>query len=224
MVAWLCARGGLHGKTIQVLVHGATYNHHVWDFPYRPDRYSYVHAATAAGYATLNLNRLGHGQSSRLPGDTVHLEVGAFALHQIVQALRAGAVATRAFGTVEADRILLAGESAGGTLAWMEAGIYGDVNGIVVAGAAHTFSDGLERVMQATWPVEDNPLLRRRGFPPGYFTTIPGTRGLIYYHAQEAELARHPGRRAAQADRHLRRDRRLAGLAAAVTACLGADP
>ncbi len=32
------------------------------------------------------------------------------------------------FGTVEADEILLAGRSAGGTLAWMEAGIYGDVN------------------------------------------------------------------------------------------------
>jgi Alpha/beta hydrolase family len=187
VVGWLCARGGLAGKTIQVLVHGATYDHNVWDFPYRPDRYSYVRAATAAGYATLNMDRLGHGQSSRVAGDVLDLDIGAFALHQIVQALRSGEIATEKFGTVEADKIILSGESLGGTLVWMEAGLYGDVDGIVVAGSAHVFSVGLERVMRATWPVERDPLLRHRGFPPGYFTTVPGTRGFIYYEARLAE-------------------------------------
>ncbi|HWM85706.1 MAG TPA: alpha/beta hydrolase, partial [Kofleriaceae bacterium] len=187
VIGWLCSRGGLDEKTIQVLIHGATYDHNVWDFPYRPDRYSYVRAATAAGYATLNLDRLGHGRSSRLTGDVLDLEVGAFALHQIVQALRSGEIETHRFGPIEAEKILLAGESAGGTLAWMEAGLYDDVDGIVVAGAAHTFAEGLERVMRATWPVESDPLLRHRGTPPGYFTTIPGTRGLIYYHLPEVD-------------------------------------
>src|SRR5262245_46991749 len=50
VVAWLCARGSIHNKTIQVLVHGAVYDHNVWDFPFQPETYSYVRAATAAGY------------------------------------------------------------------------------------------------------------------------------------------------------------------------------
>lgn len=37
---------------MQLLVHGATYNHLYWDFPHGPGYYSYVDAATAAGYAT----------------------------------------------------------------------------------------------------------------------------------------------------------------------------
>src|SRR5262245_45130479 len=55
MVASLCARGSIQHKTIQVVIHGATYNHNMWDFPYQPERYSYVSYMTAAGYAVLNL-------------------------------------------------------------------------------------------------------------------------------------------------------------------------
>jgi len=187
-VGWLCARGAIHDKTIQVLVHGATYDHNVWDFPYRPDRYSYVRAATDAGYATLNLDRLGHGQSSRVPGAELDLAVGAFALHQIVEALRSGAIVTHHFGRVAADKILLAGESLGGNLVWTEAAIYRDVDGLVVAGSAHSFGIGLDRLLRVTVPVEQDPLLRLRGFPPGYLTTIAGTRAAAYYHPVDAEL------------------------------------
>src|SRR5215470_14436202 len=79
VVGQLCARGPIHGKTIQVLVHGATYDHNIWDWPFQPERYSYVQAVTAAGYATLNMDRLGHGRSSRVPdGALLDLARGAF--------------------------------------------------------------------------------------------------------------------------------------------------
>ena len=38
---------------MQLVVHGATYNHLYWNFPYGGGYYSYVEAATAAGYAAL---------------------------------------------------------------------------------------------------------------------------------------------------------------------------
>ena len=50
----LCARGRLTARTpVQVLLHGGTYDHAYWDWPYRPDIYSYVQQATRQGFATL---------------------------------------------------------------------------------------------------------------------------------------------------------------------------
>jgi len=54
----LCTPGSTRGRTLQVLVPGAGVDQHYWDFPYRPERYSYVRAATSAGYATLNIDRM----------------------------------------------------------------------------------------------------------------------------------------------------------------------
>ncbi|MDQ3765621.1 MAG: alpha/beta hydrolase [Actinomycetota bacterium] len=182
VVGWLCSRGRIVNKTIQVLLHGATYDHNYWDFPYRPDQYSYVRAATVAGYATLNMDRLGHGRSSRVAGDVLDLNAGAFAVHQIIQDLRSGEIVSNGFGRIQAERILLAGESIGGNIAWLEAGTYQDVDGLLVAGSAHVFSVGFEDIRKHTVPVETDPLLGWRSFPPGYFTTRIGTRGLLFYY------------------------------------------
>lgn len=189
VVAWLCSDGPIRHKTIQVLVHGATYDHNIWDFPYRPEHYSYVRAATAAGYATLNMDRLGHGQSSLVPGDSLDLIAGAFAIHQMIGALRSGTVVSPSFGRINARRILLGGESIAGNIVWFEAGTYHDVDGLLVAGSAHTFSIGLQRIQENTIPVEDDPRLSRFSYPPGYFTTAPGTRGSLFYHLPDASRA-----------------------------------
>ena len=55
----LCYRGDREPGTVQLLVHGATYNHLYWNFPYGNGYYSYVDAATAAGYATFDIDRIG---------------------------------------------------------------------------------------------------------------------------------------------------------------------
>src|SRR6185503_14390570 len=44
----LCSRGSLEHGTIQIALHGATYGHLYWDWPYQPETYSYVRRATAA--------------------------------------------------------------------------------------------------------------------------------------------------------------------------------
>src|ERR1700759_686911 len=77
----LCARGGLAHKTIQVALHGATYGHLYWDFPYQPEVYSYVRWATASGYAVLNIDRIGIGRSDHPPADQVTVESNAYVVH-----------------------------------------------------------------------------------------------------------------------------------------------
>ena len=42
-----------HKRTVQMLVHGATFNKIMWDFPYKPERYSWVRRMISEGYATL---------------------------------------------------------------------------------------------------------------------------------------------------------------------------
>jgi hypothetical protein len=58
---------GPRSSTLHLLTHGLGFNRSYWDF-YLPGNsstaYSYVNAATAAGYSTLSWNRLGHAPST----------------------------------------------------------------------------------------------------------------------------------------------------------------
>src|SRR5690348_11149671 len=45
----LCLPGGHRTATVEVLIHGLNYSHLYWDFPFEPDRYSYVRWADRAG-------------------------------------------------------------------------------------------------------------------------------------------------------------------------------
>jgi hypothetical protein len=82
----LCYRGSREPATVQLLVHGATYNHLYWNFPYENGYYSYADAATAAGYATFDIDRIGDGNSSHPPSTDLDLNAGAVALHDAVTA------------------------------------------------------------------------------------------------------------------------------------------
>ncbi len=90
--AQLCRRGPLTGKTVQVLVPGGDYTHVYWDWPTQPGTYSYVNWATQAGYATLNLDKLGYGLSDHPDPSGLTFQVGAYVVHQVVQYLRNGSL------------------------------------------------------------------------------------------------------------------------------------
>jgi pimeloyl-ACP methyl ester carboxylesterase len=96
----LCADGSPAGRTVEVLIPGLTYGASYWNFQLDPARYSYVRAATAAGYATLAIDRLGSGASGRPPAAEVTATSEAFAVHQIVTALHAGRVGPAAYQRV----------------------------------------------------------------------------------------------------------------------------
>src|SRR5262249_18720030 len=77
MFGQLCYSGTQAPDTVQLLVHGATYNHLYWDFPYQRAHYSYVHFATAAGYATFSVDRIGAGQSSHPQSGLLYTAAGS---------------------------------------------------------------------------------------------------------------------------------------------------
>jgi pimeloyl-ACP methyl ester carboxylesterase len=170
----LCYRGSLAGKPVQVLLHGGAYNHTYWDIPYRPAQYSYVEQATNQGYATLNFDMLGAGQSAHPNAESLNFTVGGFVTHQLVTALREGSLGTK-FSTV-----ILNGHSMGAASAENEAENYSDVNGLIVSGIGHELDPEIETTVGSKlYPAEFDPKFAGT-IPPGYLTTLPGSRAGVF--------------------------------------------
>ena len=128
----LCRPSGSTPDTVQLLVHGATYNRTYWDWPVRSPYYSYVRAAVAAGYATFSVDRLGTGASGHPPSTQVTLRTGATALHGVVGQLRSGALGGSAFG-----HVVWIGHSFGSIYAWTYATLFAAIDAYVLTGQLH---------------------------------------------------------------------------------------
>lgn len=180
VVGDLCARGSLHGKTLQITLHGSTYSHLYWDWPYQPEKYSYLRRATAAGYAVLNLDRIGVGRSDRPPAAAVTIDANAFVVHQIVTDLRSGQRVVPEFGRVRAGKVVLVGHSLGSVISIDEAATYGDVDGVVLTGASHEVQPVLGETLGTLYPANLDPRFSGLAIPDGYLTSQPGQRNIFY--------------------------------------------
>jgi pimeloyl-ACP methyl ester carboxylesterase len=180
----LCWRGSLNRTTVQVLVHGLTYDRNYWDLPTGTTAQSYVAAATAAGYATFNLDRIGVGRSDR-PFNAAVLTTGSagYVLHQVVQSLRAGQIGGTAF-----QKVVTVGHSFGSQAVANEAGRFDDVDGVILSGSLHqTTTATFTQVLPQFYPAQLDPKFGA-SIPLGYLTTTPGTRGAIFYNLANADL------------------------------------
>jgi pimeloyl-ACP methyl ester carboxylesterase len=177
----LCSRGSIHQRTIQITLHGATYGHLYWDWPYQPETYSYVRRATAEGYAVLNLDRIGIGQSDRPAAAGVDIPANGYVVHQIVQALRGGDLVVHSFGRIRAEKVVLVGHSLGSVISIQEAATYGDVDGLVLTGVSHTITPALNEIFAVLYPANLDARFAGQNVPGGYLTTLPGTRDVFYY-------------------------------------------
>jgi pimeloyl-ACP methyl ester carboxylesterase len=175
VVGWLCGRGSIDHRVLQVLVHGITYSHNYWDFPYKPEQYSYVNYLTAAGYATLNLDRIGIGESDHPPALDVTVTSNAYVIHQIIQQFRAGSVTTPSFGRVKSKRVMTVGHSLGSAISMLEAATYHDVDGMIVTDLLHNF--GPDAYIVPFTLASYDPHFAGRNIPDGYLTTVAGARG-----------------------------------------------
>jgi pimeloyl-ACP methyl ester carboxylesterase len=184
----LCARGSVRNKTMQVLLHGGSYDHRYWDWPHPSDQYSYVREMTAAGYATLSIDRIGTGRSSH-PADAsaVTLHSSAYTVHQIVQQLRAGTTIVRGFGRVVARRIELVGFSLGSFIATIEASVYDDVDAVVLTAYSHTLGPAAYASFDLAYPANLEPAFA--DLPDGYLTTLPGVRSELFFHTPGVDPA-----------------------------------
>jgi pimeloyl-ACP methyl ester carboxylesterase len=179
----LCSPPG--ATTVQLLVHGSGYNRYYWDLPHQPDTYSYQRAAYRRGYATLNIDRLGSGESWRPLSTFVTTNANAAILHELVQALRDG----RFRGPY--SKVVLVGHSYGTLLSWVEAGNYNDVDAVVATGFAHKLNPVANATLfSSLYPATLDPKFASSGFDPGYLTSRPGTRS-VFYNAPNADPAVH---------------------------------
>ena len=110
VVGYLYYHGSYQERPLQVLVHGATYNHAYWDFPaVNGEGYSYARYMAARQYAVLAIDLPGAGESDKPPGATLGLADTSGTIRQVVDAMRSGANPVgHAFGP-----IVLVGHSAG---------------------------------------------------------------------------------------------------------------
>lgn len=185
----LCTQGELRHKTLQILLHGGTYDRNYWDFPLQPARYSYVRWATGAGFATLNVDRLGVGASSKPDGLALTLHTNATAVHHVVQKLRSGTLHVAPFGAVEPERIILVGHSLGAFISSIEASAYGDVDGVILSGYAHNIGPGQAAIQAQVYAAALDPKFAASGLSPLYVTTLPGVRGAAFYNLSFADPA-----------------------------------
>ena len=166
----LCVPAG-GAKTVAVLVPGASYDSAYWNSSYDWSQLSFVHAMNNAGYATLDIDRLGTGRSSHPLSALITSTTQATTVHQVIQDLRTGS-RTQAFSTV-----LLGGHSVGSAISIIEAGTYHDVDGVLVTGLSHGINPlGAAAILATLVPADLDSKFAGLGLDPGYLTTDPGTR------------------------------------------------
>jgi alpha-beta hydrolase superfamily lysophospholipase len=181
----LCYRGTREPSTVQLLVHGASYTSQYWNFPYGNGYYSYVDAATAAGYATFDVDRIGDGNSSHPPSADVTIAAGAVSLHDAVTALRTGALDGHAFA-----HVIMVGHSLGSFETWAEVAAYHDVDAVIITGALHQVNPDVGTIAaDDIYPAVDDPKFAGSGLDPGYLTSRPGTRESLFYDPATANPA-----------------------------------
>ncbi len=137
-----CSPAGQRAPTtLQILTHGLGFNASYWDF-YLPSnqndaQYSYIAAATAAGYSTLSYNRLGiSGSTLADPDKEVQTTVELAILAQITQLAREGKLQ----GTKPA-KILHVGHSYGSVLSNALAAVKPSLSdGLVLTGYNHAMA------------------------------------------------------------------------------------
>lgn len=176
MYGRLCIPAG-GARTVAVLVPGASYDSAYWDSPEPSAVSSFRVAMNNGGYATLTVDRIGTGRSSRPPSLLLTSITQAGAVHQVVQDLRRG-TESQSFG-----RVVLGGHSVGSAVSIIEAGTYHDVDDVLVTGLTHGVNPiGAAEIVATLLPAALDPKFSGQGYDLGYLTTDPGTRYASFQH------------------------------------------
>ncbi|MBF6170168.1 alpha/beta hydrolase [Nocardia blacklockiae] len=177
MAATLCRPAGGPADTVMVLMSGSNYNGAYWDFAYQPETYNFRQAMNRAGYATLVVDRLGTGASTRPPALSLTASATADALHRIVQGLRQGLAGAEPF-----RKVVTVGHSLTSGTSVMEASAHHDVDGVVLTGYSHSLNIGETLGVISTYHrAVDEPEFAGRGYDSEYLVSRPGTRLHDFY-------------------------------------------
>ncbi len=129
-------------KPLVIMVHGASDSHTVFDFA--P---GYRAAAELAkhGYGVMTVDRVGYGASSHPNGDTLGFATAAGYLHEVIQAVRGGALGVRP------PAVIVLGPSVGADITMVEAGTYHDVDGVAICFNTAQLQPALFQVDVGAW-------------------------------------------------------------------------
>ena len=162
----------LPGTTVQLLIHGATDKHDYWDFG-RVDgiTHSYAQDIAVHGFPAFEVDILGSGDRSDPLSDQLTVQTAAYVAHEIVQGLRSGSITGVQFG-----RVIAVGRSSGSAVVWKEATTYGDVDGVILTGVAHSLATRFWELAKADfYPAIDDPKFSSSHLDAGYLNTVAGT-------------------------------------------------
>jgi pimeloyl-ACP methyl ester carboxylesterase len=158
--------------TVDILVHGGMYNRQYWDWPVRPETYSYARRTVQAGRAAFFYDRLGAGSSTRQAGTQASFANDVFTLHQVVGWLRGGYPVVNSIG-----------HSLGSVVVLKEAGEFNDTDRVVITGLTHGHGLGFLLLPTTIYTALLDPQFADIGLAGVYVTTLPGRRAGLFYSA-----------------------------------------
>jgi pimeloyl-ACP methyl ester carboxylesterase len=197
MVGYLYYHGSYQNRPLQVLLHGATYNHKYWDFPSINGRdYSYARYMAVRKYAVLALDLPGAGESvvsrnaqtgapAGPDGFALTLGESAAAVNQVLIAMKsAGNPTGHAFTPV-----VLVGHSAGSINATVVQGAFEHpADALVVTGSRHLTGQILT-VPAVQGLIQQLFALVQALAPLEYFQLPGAVREALFYQAGGADPA-----------------------------------
>ncbi|MED7931683.1 alpha/beta fold hydrolase [Nonomuraea sp. LP-02] len=170
--------------TVQLLIPGGFYGQAYWRMRGDRQRPSYVETMTAAGYATLAIDRLGTGASSYPPSARFGQDTHQIVIRRLIQQLRQGRLGGARFA-----KVVLVGHSLGSTLARTVAAAHpAEVDGVILTGESSVPDEAaFEQLGAGIHRAADDPRFAGRGLDDGYLTTRPGLRAAWFYHRPNAD-------------------------------------
>jgi pimeloyl-ACP methyl ester carboxylesterase len=178
VVGYLYYHGSYQNRPLQVLVHGATYNHSYWDFPtVNGEDYSYARYMAAQKYAVLAIDLPGAGESDKPDGLGLGLADTAGTVFQIVDAMRSGANPKgHTFGP-----IVLVGHSAGAIAATAAQANGQPADALVVTASRHLVGEVQTLPITQIILPQLFDLVGLLGGVPYFSLPAPNRTGLFYY-------------------------------------------
>ncbi|KAK4110127.1 hypothetical protein N656DRAFT_714602 [Canariomyces notabilis] len=157
--------------TLEVFVHGAMYNKSIWAGMGFHGPYDWHKYANSRGYATLALDRLGHGDNPQHPDplSVVQAQMHVEILHQIIRAARTASSPINVLGRAF-NKVVYVGHSYGSALGAALGTQYpADADALVLTGYSSYVDFSLLAAADFSSAATSDPA-RFGGLPAGYVT------------------------------------------------------